>query len=139
MYTFLLYLHFVALALGVGTGFTMLRMGIATRNLPPSERGPLFQKLSILRFNGLAGLVLLILSGLGMLWQRPGLFTIAGGLFHAKLTLVVLMVVVVTTMFSLAARAKRAGSPPPPLLSHLGNLNLAISLIVVLLAVLVFH
>jgi len=139
MYTFFLFLHFVALALGVGTGFAMLRIGIATKNLPPSEKGPLFQKLSVLRMNGLLGLTFLILSGLGMLWRRPGIFTAAGGLFHAKLTVVGLMVIVMTTMFILAGRAKRAGTPPSPILPQLGNINLTLSLIVILLAVLVFH
>lgn len=139
MNTFFLYLHFIALALGIGTGFAMLRIGFTTRNLPPAERGALFQKLSVLRFNGMTGLGLLILSGLGMLWQRPGLLAAGGGLFHLKLTLVGVMVIVIGVMHSLMAKAKRAGGPPPALLPVLGNLNLAISLVVVLLAVLVFH
>jgi uncharacterized membrane protein len=114
-------------------------MGITTKNLPPAEKGALFQKLSVLRFNGMAGLGLLILSGLGMLWQRPGLFTSAGGLFHAKLTVVGIMVAVVGVMHFFMAKAKRAGTPPPPILAKLGNVNLALSIIVILLAVLVFH
>jgi hypothetical protein len=139
MYTLFLFTHFIALALGVGSGFAMIRMGIATRNLPPAEQGALFQKLSALRFNGMTGLGLLILSGLGMLWQRPGLFTSAGGLFHAKLTLVGLMVIVVGVSHMIMGKAKRVGGPPPAILPKLGNVNLALAVVVILLAVMVFH
>jgi uncharacterized membrane protein len=135
----LLILHFIGLAMGVGTGFAMLRIGFSTRNLAPAERGPLFQKISVLRLNAYTGLALLILSGLALLALQPGLLAAAGGLFHAKLLLVAVMVVVVGIMHALIGKAKRAGGPPPAILPKLGNLNFALGLIVVILAVLAFH
>jgi uncharacterized membrane protein len=139
MYDLLLILHFIGLAMGVGTGFAMLRIGFSTRNLPPAERGALFQKVSVLRLNGYTGIALLILSGLGMLASRPGLFAAAGGYFHAKLTLVAAMVVLIGIMHVAMGRAKRAGGPPPAILMKLGNLNFTLGLLVIVLAVLAFH
>lgn len=139
MYTFLLIVHFIALAMGVGTGFAILRIGRANRNLEPAEKGALFQKISVLRLNAYTGLALLILSGLGMLALRPGLFSAAGGWFHAKLLLVVLMVVVVGLAHVLTLTARRAGGPPPAILPKLGNFNFTLGLLVVVLAVLAFH
>jgi uncharacterized membrane protein len=139
MYTFLLVVHFVALALGVGTGFAVLRLARSVRDLPPPEKGPLMQKFSVLRLNGYTGLALLILSGLGMVVMRPDLFSAGGGAFHAKLSLVVAMVAVVGVMQTLTLKWKKAGGPPPAILPKLGNLNFTLGLLVILLAVLAFH
>ncbi len=139
MYTALLFLHFVGLAMGVGAGFAILRIGRSNRHLPPPEMGALMQKVSALRLNGYTGFALLILSGLGMVAMRPGLFEAGGGAFHAKLTLVVLMVLNMGFMHMLMARARRAGGPPPKLLMKLGNLNFTMGLVTVLLAVIAFH
>jgi uncharacterized membrane protein len=135
----MLILHFVGLAMGVGTGFALLRIGFSTRNLSPAERGPLFQKISVLRLNAYTGLALLILSGLGLLWVQPGLFSAGGGFFQAKLLLVAVMLVVVGITHTLLGKAKRAGGPPPAILPKLGNLNFTLGLLVVALAVLAFH
>jgi uncharacterized membrane protein len=139
MYTFLLFVHFVGLAMGVGTGFAMLRIGYANRQLPPPEMGALMQKVSALRLNGYTGFALLIASGLGLLAMRPGMFAAGGAAFHAKLLLVVLMVLNIGVMHSVMAKAKRVGGPPPKLLMKLGNLNFTMGLITILLAVVAFH
>ncbi len=139
MYTFLLFVHFVGLAMGVGTGFAILRIGYANRLLAPPEMGALMQKVSSLRLNGYTGFALLIASGLGMVAMRPGLFAAGGGAFHAKLTVVALMVLNMGVMHALMAKAKRAGGPPPKVLMKLGNLNFAMGIITILLAVVAFH
>jgi len=139
MYTFLLFLHFVGLAMGVGTGFAMLRIGYSNRNLPAPEMGALMQKVSSLRLNGYTGFALLILTGLGMTLMRPGIFSAAGGVFHAKLCLVVLMFLNMGLMHMIMAKAKRAGGPPPALLRKLGNINFSMGIVTILLAVIAFH
>ena len=139
MYTFLLFLHFVGLAMGVGTGFAILRIGYSNRNLPAPEMGALMQKVSSLRLNGYTGFAVLIVSGLGMTLMRPGIFSAAGGAFHAKLLLVVLMLANIGFMHSVMAKAKRAGGPPPALLRKLGNLNFSMGVVTILLAVIAFH
>jgi uncharacterized membrane protein len=139
MQDLLLILHFIGLAMAVGTGFAFLRLGFATRNLPPAEKGPLFQKLSVLRLNSYTGLAILVVTGLGLLASRPGLFSAAGGWFHAKLALVAVLVVNVGIMHVIMGKARRAGGPPPMALMKLGNLNFAMGLVIVVLAVLAFH
>jgi uncharacterized membrane protein len=139
MYTLLLFIHFAGLAMGVGTGFAMLRIGYSNRRLAPAEMGALMQKVSSLRLNGYTGFALLIASGLGMLAMRPFMLAAGGGAFHAKLLLVVLMVANIGVMHSLMAKAQRAGGPPPALLTKLGNLNFTMGLVTILLAVVAFH
>jgi uncharacterized membrane protein len=139
MYMALLFLHFVGLAMGVGTGFAILRIGFANRHLPPPEKGQLFQKISALRLNGYTGFTVLIVTGVAMLGMRPGMFAAAGPLFRVKLALVVLMLLNMGVMHVVMFKAKRAGGPPPAILPRLGNLNFAMGIITVLVAVLVFH
>jgi putative copper export protein len=139
MYTVLLFIHFVGLAMGVGTGFAMLRIGFANRHLSPPEKGQLFQKISALRLNGYTGFALLILSGVLMLSMRPGMASAAGPLFLVKMTLVVLMLVNMGVMHVVMFKAKRAGGPPPALLPRLGNLNFTMGVVTILVAVMVFH
>lgn len=139
MYTLLLFVHFIGLAMGVGTGFAILRIARSNRHLPPPEMGALMQKISALRLNGYVGFALLIASGLAMVGMRPYLASVGGGAFRAKMTLVVLMVVNIGVMHSVMGKAKRAGGPPPKLLMKLGNLNFAMGVVTVLLAVVAFH
>jgi hypothetical protein len=139
MYDLMLFVHFVGLAMGVGTGFAILRIGYSNRHLPPPEMGALMQKVSALRLNGYTGFALLIASGLGMVAIRPGVFAAGAGAFHTKLLVVVLMGVNIGVMHMIMARAKRAGGPPPKLLMKLGNLNFTMGVVTILLAVLAFH
>ena len=88
-----LFIHFIGLALGVGTSFAMLRLGVATKELPPAERVQFFRHAIALSKNGSIGLGLLIASGLCILFTR-GVSTVfgAGGIaFHVKLTLVLVL------------------------------------------------
>jgi hypothetical protein len=139
MYTTLLFLHFIGLAMAVGTGFAFLRLGRAFKALPPAEKGPLFGKLAVLRLNTYSGFAILILTGLIMTFMRPGLFAAAGWAFHVKLTLVVLMLLNMGGMHMLMAKARRAGGPPPAYLMTLGNVNFSMGILTILMAVLAFH
>jgi hypothetical protein len=88
-----LIIHFIGLAMGVGTSFAMLRIGIAAKELAPPERVQLFRQVMSISKNGSVGLGLLIVSGLCMLFTR-GVATVfgSGGMaFHIKLTLVLVL------------------------------------------------
>ena len=72
LYLSLLFLHFIGLALGVGTSFAMLTLGAATKDLPSDERTKFMLRAGALRKNGSIGLALLILSGLALFMLQGG-------------------------------------------------------------------
>lgn len=135
-------LHFLGLAMGVGTGFAMFTLGFATRQLAPPERAAFMLRATALSRMGSIGLLLLIVSGLGMMWQRgvDVVFAWGGGLFHVKLTLVVVLIGLVGYMHALTARAKREGGGPiMAKLAIVGQLTLLVGITIVVLAVLAFR
>ena len=89
----LLIIHFLGLALGVGTSFAMMRLGMALRDAPPAERGQVMKYALSISKNGGVGLGLLLLSGLLMLFTRgvSTVFASGGPAFHLKLLLVVIL------------------------------------------------
>ena len=114
LYQSILFLHFIGLALGVGTSFAMLTLGAATRDLAPEERSKFMLRASALRKNGSYGLGLLILSGLAMFLMRgpKEVFAWGGGAFHLKLTLVVILCGFFGYTQSLAKKIRLAGGGP---------------------------
>jgi uncharacterized membrane protein len=138
----LLILHFVGLALGVGTGFAMMALGKASAELPAEERTKFMLRAAVLSKNGSVGLALLILSGIGMLLVRGvgATFQAGGGLFHAKLTLVVIMAGLLGYMQATLKKAREAGGGPlMAKLPKLGGAMLMLGLAVIVLAVLAFE
>lgn len=93
MQDFFLIVHFIGLAMGVGTSFAMMRLGIATKGMAGPERGQFFRVAIALGKNGSIGLGLLIASGLCMLFTRGvgTVFASGGVAFHVKLTLVLVL------------------------------------------------
>jgi hypothetical protein len=142
MFPVLLILHFIGLALGVGTGFAMMALGKASANLSPEERTQFMLRASVLSKNGSIGLALLILSGLGMLVDRGfgPVFKSGGGLFHAKLTLVLIMAGLLGYMQATLKKVREAGGGPlMAKLPKLGGAMLMLGLAVIVLAVLAFE
>jgi hypothetical protein len=119
-------IHFVGLALGVGATFASLTLRRAGANLEPAEREKFLLRTMVLSKNGSYGLLVLLLSGLGMFFMRgPAAVMAAGGpAFHAKLTLVVVLCGLVGYSQALGKRAREAGGGPQ--LAKLNSLRLAI-------------
>ena len=141
LYSSILFLHFIGLALGVGTGFAAATLGAAARDLPPDERSKFMLRASALRMNGSIGLGLLILSGLAMFLLRGPAATMAwgGGAFHLKLTLVVIFIGLFGYMQSLQKKIRLAGGGPlMAKLPKLGMIMLALSIAIVASAVAAF-
>jgi uncharacterized membrane protein len=141
VYSALLFLHFVGLALGVGAGFANLTLTVATRDLPPAERAAFMRRASVLTKNGSAGLGLLILTGVGMTLLRgiPATFALGGGAFHAKLALVVVFSGLFGYLQSLLKKARGpSGEAVLGRIPVVGRLALAVSLAIVATAVLAF-
>ena len=142
MYTVLLITHFLGLAIGVGTGFAQVTLGLATRDLSPPERGAFMQRAAALGKNGSIGLLLLLVSGIGMTTMRgwPATMQWGGGAFHAKLTLVVLMIGVFGYMQVLARRIRReGGGPAMALLPKVSRVMLALGVSVIVAAAIAFQ
>jgi uncharacterized membrane protein len=142
MYQTLLFLHFIGLALGVGTGFAQITLGIANRNLSPEERGQFFRRTEALGKNGSIGLALLILTGLGMSFMRtwPAVLQWGGPAFHAKLTLVVLFIGVFGYLQMLVRRARREGGGPAlATIPKVSRVLLLMAIAIVLCAVIAFQ
>ena len=112
LYPIILFLHFIGLALGVGTSFAMLTLGAASRELQPEERMKFMMRVSALRKNGSYGLALLILTGLAMFIMRgpSAVFAWGGPAFHLKLTLVVILCGFFGYMQVLTKKIREAGS-----------------------------
>ncbi len=141
IYLSLLFLHFVGLALGIGTGFASLTLGAAAKDLPPDERAKFLMRASALRKNGSYGLMLLILTGLGMFILRgPSQVMAWGGpAFHVKLTLVLILIGVFGYLQVVFKKVRQAGGGP--LLAKVRTLSLillGLSLATALSAVVAF-
>jgi len=141
LYSSILFFHFIGLALGVGTSFAMLALGIASRDLSPEERTKFMLRASALSKNGSYGLGLLILSGVAMLLIRGPAATMAwgGGAFHVKLTLVLILCGVFGYTQSLLKKIRLAGGGP--LMAKVPKLSitmLALSVAIVASAVAAF-
>lgn len=142
MYDFLLILHFLGLALAVGTGFANMNLGIATSDMEPAERTKFFLRAFSLSKNGSVGLALLLVSGISLMLKRGVKETmIAGGpAFHMKLTLVLVIIGLLGWMQVLMKRAREAqGGPTMAKIPTVGRVMLATGVCIVICAVLAFH
>jgi len=142
MLDFLLILHFIGLALGVGTGFAMLTLGLATADMAPADRGAFMRRASVLTRNGAMGLTLLIVSGVGLVLTRGVSVVMAWGgpMFHIKLTLVAIMIGVFGYMQVLLRQSRAAdGAAAAARLPILSRVMLVLGVSVVIFAVLAFH
>jgi hypothetical protein len=137
-----LIVHFLGVALGVGTSFAMLRLGIATKALSPAERAEFFRHALSLGKNGSLGLALLIVSGLCMLFTR-GVSTVfgAGGIaFHIKLALVLVLAGLLGFSQVLVKRIReKQDARAAATLGKLGPAMLFTGVAIVIAAVLAFH
>lgn len=141
MYQVLLALHFLGLALGLGASFAQLTIGLSARELPAGERTSLALRTLSLSKNGSYGLLLLIVTGVGMMVMRgvSATFAWGGGAFHGKLTLVVLMIGVLGFSQVVGARARRSGSVSEMnKVRLLGRIQLVLGVLVVIAATIAF-
>jgi hypothetical protein len=135
----MLFTHFVGLILGMGAGFASLFIGIYNKHLAKDEKPKFMLKLRALGYMGLAGIILLILSGAALAtpyWSNLGVMP----LFVAKLCLVVVLFALVLTIDSKWRKAlKNGGGPDLVTIQKLGRLAFPVGILILLLAVLQFH
>lgn len=139
MRDFFLFIHFIGLAMGIGTGFANLFLGAAAAKLEPAERGPFMLKTTVLVRMGQIGIGLLLLSGFALatpFWKSLSDMPT----FMTKLALVVVLLVTIT-ITSLQVRKANKENNPALLakLKPLGMLNLILGIAIMIMAVITFH
>ena len=136
-----LILHFIGLALGVGTGFAMMTLGLSTKDMAPADQGAFMRRASNIGVNGSIGLLLLIVSGVGLLMTRGVDVVMAWGgpMFHVKLTLVAILIGVFGYMQVLVRKFKAGDAAAAARLPVISKVMLLLGVSIVICAVLAFH
>lgn len=133
-----LILHFIGLAMGLGTSFAFMFLGIAAKKLEIPERAKFMGTALILTRMGHIGLTLLLLSG-GYL-MTPYLSNIGNmPLFITKLVLFVILGALVGILSSAGKKAVAGDTSKFLLMAKLGPFGLITGLLIVVMAVLTFH
>ncbi len=113
MYNILLMIHFLSLGAGIGISLTMFVLGLQAGKIPPEEFRPMMGRIGMAMKNvAIAGVTLLVLSGIGLVLVEPAMATVGGGWFHAKLVFVAGVVIAFTIVQVNQARARRGENPP---------------------------
>lgn len=130
--------HFIGLAMGLGTSFAMLFLGMAASKLEPEERGKFMLTASHVTKMGQIGIVLLFLSGGYLMtpyWsQLSALPTLVG-----KLVLFLVLGALLGIMTSKLKKAKNGDMSQLLAIKKLGPFTLLTSIAIVILAVFTFH
>ena len=139
MYEFMLILHFIGLAMGLGTSLAFMFLGIAGSKMEKEEGVKFALNSFALSKMGHIGLSLLVISGIYLIIPHAaGLGS--NPLLMVKLALVLLLAALIGIISSNAKKARQ--SEPEKYLKKiepLGKLSLLTGLIIVILAVLIFH
>ncbi|MEO6222069.1 MAG: hypothetical protein ABIP90_02390 [Vicinamibacterales bacterium] len=137
-----LILHFIGVALGVGTSFALLTLGLSTSDMAPAERAAFMRRASVVGVNGSIGLLLLITSGVGLLLTRGVQEVMAWGgpMFHIKLMLVVILIGVFGYLQVLVRKSRSAdGAAAAARIPLISRIMLLLGVSVIVFAVLAFH
>jgi uncharacterized membrane protein len=132
-------IHFIGLAMGVGTGMANLFLGRAASKMEKTEALKFILNTSVLGKMGMIGITLLILSGgylIGPFWSNlPNMPTLI-----AKLSMV-LVLVILLGLIGIYARKAQKGEPEKYLkrIKVIAPIALLTGLTIIILAVLTFH
>lgn len=134
----MLIVHFIGLAMGLGTSFASLFLGMASAKMPPDEAQKFRMNTFVLSRMGHIGLTLLILSGIFLMtpfWsvlpEHP--------LLMIKLVLVILLAAIVGIISSKVRKAKNGDASQLKSIPTLGRFGLLTGILIVILAVYIFH
>ncbi len=139
MRDFMLILHFVSLAMGLGVGFSFMVLGMVRSKMAAEEQLDLQIKCLPIAKVGKLGMVLLILSGGYLLTPYLESFGSMPWL-HVKFTLVLVMLVLIVLNTIKAKKLKKEPSVQnSKTVDRLGILTQLTAILTVVSAVLVFH
>ncbi|HEY0656427.1 MAG TPA: hypothetical protein VGD65_25010 [Chryseosolibacter sp.] len=135
----LLILHFIGLAMGVGTGFAHAFIGAAAGKMPPAEGIKFRLNSLVITRVGNIGLVLLLVSGLGLITPYWKVLP-SSPLLIAKLVLVALLIIVIARLNILGRKAQQANPGEQfAKMKTLGKVSMVLALSIVVVAVLYFQ
>ena len=134
----MLIVHFIGLAMGLGTSFGFMFLGISASKLEPEEQIKFSTRVLALSRMGHIGIVLLVLSGGYLMTPYLNQFS-AYPLFTVKLVLVVVLIILVTVATLKGNRIKNGEVDQLNKVRPIGSLAMLTSVIIVILAVLSFH
>ena len=133
-----LVIHFIGLAMGLGTSFGFMFLGMAGSKMEVKEGRKFALNTLVLGKMGQIGLILLILSGIYLIvpyWNS--LFSLP--LIIAKLALVLLLIALLTAIGVHSQKVKKGNFDHLKKIQKIGPFALITALAIVVLAVLVFH
>lgn len=134
----MLILHFIGLAMGIGTSFAFMFLGIASSKMEKNEGLSFTLNSFALSRMGHIGLLLLIVSGIYLI--LPHLPNLGNQpLLIAKLALVLLLILIIGRISVLSRKARHA-DPEIHLkkITALGRVSMLTGLIIIVLAVVIF-
>ena len=134
-----LIIHFIGLAMGLGTGFSHLFLGLSIENMSKEEGLDFSIKIQAVNKMGRIGTLLLLLSGFYLIIPyHQSILTMP--LLMAKLGCVLLLVVLLEILKGYCKKAL-AGEAEVYLgkMKKIGKITIPLSVLIVVLAVLVFH
>lgn len=136
--TFLVILHFFGLTIGMSVGWANMVMAGVIRKAAPQERAVLGRFAPAMGKVGLAGLVILWVSGIAIVMTRYGSFAILPRPFIIKLAAVVLLTIIVIYVHFLQARVVKGDEAAMARIQMLGRMTGPLALIAIIFAVITF-
>jgi hypothetical protein len=133
-----LVLHFIGIAMGLGTSFAFIFLGIAAQKLDAAERTTFFKTALALTRMDHIGLTLLLLSGLYLLYPFFGVLPDMP-LLLAKLGLFIFLGGLIVVITSKSKQAIAGDSSQLLQIAKLGRIGLLTGVTILILAVLIFH
>lgn len=137
--TGLLWVHFVALAMGLGGGIAMSQVGPRLASAPPDQRELWWPLANVLTRIAVIGMGLLLISGPLLVWLKFNGGSGLGVWFAVKMGLVATAVALLGMTEWAKARFKRGDEAAARLMNRTGPLVGATVLGVIAAAVLAFH
>lgn len=134
-----LFIHLVGLMMGAGGGFGSTVVMQHAAKLPPEQAGPLRGVGPALARMSTAGLVLMWVTGLTLVFMRYGGFSNLPQLFWVKIVFVLSLTLAAITIEMTYAQVKSGNMAAAAKLPRLGPWAGLSSLLAVLFAALAFH
>lgn len=134
----LLILHFVGLAMGLAVPFSsMVMQGLVAKAAPPEQ--PVLMRFPFAMSRvGDIGLMLLLVTGVTMVFTKYGGFAIMPWQFHVKLAAVALLVALVGYIHVLMGKARKGDAAAAARIPIVGRVTFLLALIAVVFGVLTF-